>query len=93
MTRTTKATLLTWIAKQNDPFNRNGSPGPNLTLLFDPGSPFAGQFDEFLVLYRDGGNGESEEHRGGTGSADSSRLDKKPSMPKPGGLRRSRFPC
>ncbi|HOO22002.1 MAG TPA: sigma 54-interacting transcriptional regulator [Kiritimatiellia bacterium] len=63
MTRTTKATLLTWIAKQNDPFNRNGSPGPNLTLLFDPGSPFAGQFDEILVLYRDGGNGESEEYR------------------------------
>lgn len=59
----TKSTLITWIAKQNDPLNRNGSPGPNLTLLFDPASPYAGTFDEVVILYRQGEDGDSEEHR------------------------------
>lgn len=61
MAVTNKATLLTWIAKQNDPYNRNGSPGPNLTLLFDSNSPYAGRFDELIILFRDDESGESEE--------------------------------
>lgn len=56
-----KATLLTWIAKQNDPFNRSGSPGPNLTLLFDSNSPYVGTFDEVLIFYRHAPQGDHEE--------------------------------
>ena len=59
----TKATLLTWIAKQNDPFNRNGSPGPSLTLLFDEASPYAGTFDEVLIFYRSEPGADTEEYR------------------------------
>ncbi len=53
-----KSTLLTWIAKQNDPFGRDGRDGPSLTLLFCPDSAYAGQFDEVFVFYRESADGE-----------------------------------
>lgn len=58
--------LLTWLATRNDPFERIRSggpireapggpvPGPTLTLLTDPESPFARQISDVVVL-RQGG--------------------------------------
>ena len=61
MAATNKSTLLTWIAKQNDPFDKGGAPGPNLTILFDPHSPYAGQIDEVVIFFRDAQGGDGEE--------------------------------
>jgi DNA-binding NtrC family response regulator len=63
MSSNNQSTLLTWIAKQNDPFGREGLPGPNLTLLFDPASPYAGEIDEVVVFFRDAPGGDGEERR------------------------------
>jgi hypothetical protein len=55
--------LISWIAVNNDPYERdrtdgafrllNGFPvsGPTLTLLFDPASPFAGSISDFVLFY------------------------------------------
>ncbi len=59
----TAAVLLSWVAKNNDPFeqspaarehpSRGGQvPGPTLTLLFDETSPYKGQVDDVVLLYR-----------------------------------------
>ncbi len=62
----TTPVLLTWLATRNDPFERVKSggpfretpdgpvPGPTLTLLTDPASPYAGQVTDIVVL-RQGG--------------------------------------
>ena len=63
MAATNKSTLLTWIAKQNDPFDRGGAPGPNLTILIDPLSPYAGQIDEVVIFFRDAQDGDGAERR------------------------------
>lgn len=56
--------LLSWVAVNNDPYERerdagsfrlvNGHavPGPTLTLLFDEECPFAGQFKDVVFLHR-----------------------------------------
>ncbi|MFL5346089.1 MAG: RNA repair transcriptional activator RtcR family protein [Hyalangium sp.] len=56
--------LLSWVAKKNDPFDALPSgekaapsttqlqPGPTLTLLFDDSSPFKGQVEDIVLLYR-----------------------------------------
>jgi DNA-binding NtrC family response regulator len=56
--------VISWIAKNNDPFRREyGSnapvlvgghpvPGPTLTLLFDPSSPYAGAVGDLVLLHR-----------------------------------------
>ncbi len=56
--RSTDAVLLTWLARNNDPFDRGsteGSPidGPTLTLLFDPDSPFHSRIRDVVVFYRE----------------------------------------
>jgi transcriptional regulator with AAA-type ATPase domain len=64
--------LLTWLATRNDPFERvrssgpfretpNGPvPGPTLTLLTDPASPYANRIRD-IVVFRQGGV-EAEAH-------------------------------
>jgi transcriptional regulator with AAA-type ATPase domain len=55
--------LLSWVAVNNDPYERerdrryrlvNGQPvpGPTLTLLFDEDSPFAGRIRDVVLLHR-----------------------------------------
>lgn len=58
--------LVTWLATRNDPYERVASggtlretpqgpiPGPTLSLLTDPASPYAGQISDLVVL-RQGG--------------------------------------
>ena len=57
------AVLLSWVARNNDPFekaaervpSRGEAPplfGPTLTLLFDPASPFVGKVGDVVLLYR-----------------------------------------
>lgn len=55
--------LISWIAVNNDPYERDrdgadrqlvdGSrvPGPTLTLLFDPDSPYAGSISDLVLFY------------------------------------------
>lgn len=57
MVQRCKYTLLTWVARQNDPFNQNGTPGPNLTLLFAGDSSYVGKIDEVVILFRDAQDG------------------------------------
>ena len=64
--------LLTWLATRNDPFERVRSggvfretdagrvPGPTLTLLTDPASPYADTIPD-VVVFRQGG-AEAEMH-------------------------------
>jgi len=59
--------LLTWLATRNDPYERVKSggafreasdgpvPGPTLTLLTDPASPFANRITDIVVLRQGGG--------------------------------------
>ena len=59
--------LVTWLATRNDPYERVASggtlretplgpvPGPTLSLLTDPASPYAGQIPDLVVL-RQGGD-------------------------------------
>jgi DNA-binding NtrC family response regulator len=59
--------LLTWLATRNDPFERIGNggpykdtleghiPGPTLTLLTDPASPYANRIGD-IVVFRQGGS-------------------------------------
>ena len=67
--------LLTWVAVNNDPYERDGQsglarlvdgapiPGPTLTLLFDDESPYAGRINDVVLLHRAplGGANEREE--------------------------------
>jgi DNA-binding NtrC family response regulator len=65
MSSSQASTLLTWIAVNNDPFERerdsrayrivDGKPvlGPTLTLLSDPDSPYAGKINEVVIFHRD----------------------------------------
>lgn len=46
--------VLSWLAVNNDPLNSDGSPGPTLTLLLDPASPYRDNVRETHVLYNDG---------------------------------------
>lgn len=60
-----KSVLVTWIAVNNDPFERergedeykliNGKPkpGPTLTVLLDEQSPFAGNIADIVLLHRE----------------------------------------
>ena len=55
--------LVSWIAVNNDPFERERSgdsyrhvagkpvPGPTLTLLFDPHSPYAGSISDVVLFH------------------------------------------
>ncbi len=70
----TKSVLISWLAINNDPFERIRSsqeyrlvggkpvPGPTLTLLFDQASPYCGQVGHVVLLYRQqpGVAGEAE---------------------------------
>ncbi|HBQ12940.1 MAG TPA: hypothetical protein DEF51_17990 [Myxococcales bacterium] len=67
--------LLTWVAVNNDPYERDGQsglarlvdgapiPGPTLTLLCDDESPYAGRINDVVLLHRapPGGANEREE--------------------------------
>ena len=65
--------LISWIAVNNDPYERDragsafrivgGSPvpGPTLTVLFDPASPYAGEISDFVLFH--GRSPEGEETR------------------------------
>jgi len=67
--------LLTWVAVNNDPYERDGQsglarlvdgapiPGPTLTLLCDEESPYAGRINDVVLLHRapPGGANDREE--------------------------------
>ena len=65
--------LLSWVAVNNDPYEREGKaggwrvvdgrpvPGPTLTLLFDEESPLAGQVRDVVLLHRRTSDGASDE--------------------------------
>jgi hypothetical protein len=68
--------LLSFIARDNDPFDkRKGqeepatpstarpSPGPTLTVLFDEDSPYRGLIDEVVLLYRQHSSTDVNERR------------------------------
>lgn len=59
----TSPVLLTWVASKNDP-ERDGSPGPTLTLLFEPGSPFRDKVGTVVLLARTGAPGDLRSDRG-----------------------------
>ncbi len=64
--------LLTWVAVNNDPYERDGQsglvrlvdglpiPGPTLTLLCDEESPYAGRISDVVLLHRGPPEGASE---------------------------------
>src|SRR5690554_2416822 len=64
--------LLTWVAVNNDPYERDGQsglarlvdgapiPGPTLTLLFDDESPYAGRINDVVLLHRAPPGGANE---------------------------------
>lgn len=43
--------LISWLAVNNDPFGRDGSPGPTLTFLCNPDSPYRGVVDDAVIFY------------------------------------------
>ena len=56
--------LVSWCAKNNDPYERgrdgkyqlkDGKPqaGPTLTLMFDPESPYANTIEDVVLLYNE----------------------------------------
>lgn len=68
--------LLSWIAVNNDPFERSAGagasakrgedpiPGPTLSFLFDPESPYAGKIKDFVLFHRSGdGQDDGRERR------------------------------
>jgi len=66
--------LVSWIAVNNDPFERNKAgdyqeqdgqlvPGPMFTLLFDDSSPYAGKIRDVVVLHREAPGAEGERER------------------------------
>ena len=67
--------LISWIAVNNDPFERERPggghrrvggepvPGPTLTVLLDEASPFAGEIGEVVLLHRKTGGAEDERER------------------------------
>lgn len=67
--------LLSWIAVNNDPYERNPKtgeytavdggpvPGPTLTLLFDQDSPYAGKIRDVVLLHREAPGEEGERER------------------------------
>ena len=71
-----KPVLVTWVAVNNDPFERERgkdtywlvddepTPGPTLTVLFDDESPFAGKIGDVVLLHREtDGNENARELR------------------------------
>ena len=44
--------LISWVAVANDPFNKHSQPGPTLTVLFDPESPYRGSTRDVVLLHR-----------------------------------------
>ncbi len=67
--------LVSWVAVNNDPFEREGGkttyrlvegkpvPGPTLTVLFDEESPYAGQISDIVLLHRQADNWENDRER------------------------------
>lgn len=67
--------LLSWVAVNNDPYEREGKtggtrlvdgspiPGPTLTLLCDEESPFAGQIKDVVLLHRRTNGPEDDRER------------------------------
>jgi transcriptional regulator with AAA-type ATPase domain len=65
--------LLSWVAVNNDPYEREGKaggprivggspvPGPTLTLLFDEESPLAGQVRDVVLLHRQASDSKDDE--------------------------------
>ncbi len=61
---TPQPVLLSWVAVENDPYQRDRDtrkpvllggkpvPGPTLTVLFDPDSPFADKIKDVVLLHR-----------------------------------------
>jgi len=60
-----KAVLVSWVAVNNDPFERERGPeqcyrlskghkipGPTLTLLFDENSPYSGRISDAVLLFQ-----------------------------------------
>lgn len=73
---TNRYALLSFVARDNDPFDkRKGQeesatsstasppPGPTLTALFDKDSPYRGQIDEVVLLYRQNSSTDVSERR------------------------------
>ncbi len=63
--------LISWVARQNDPFEREQRndkyreagnqrvPGPTLALLFDDESPFKGRIHDIVLLHRHSSDGNN----------------------------------
>lgn len=51
LTPGSRPVLLSWLAVGNDPFNRSGNPGPTLTFLCDPDSPYRGVVEDAVIYY------------------------------------------
>jgi len=51
-TANTDGVLLSWIARNNDPYRdeERTNPGPTLTLLFDSASPYQGKIGDAVIL-------------------------------------------
>ena len=74
----TAPVLLTWLATRNDPYERVKSggpfretpdgpvPGPTLTLLTDPASPYAKRITDVVVLRQAGSRANDLRHVPGT---------------------------
>ena len=76
--KSTSPVLVSWIAVNNDPYERDFRtseyrvehgepvPGPTLTLLNDPESPFAGKIKDVVLLHRKPATGPSEKEQRAT---------------------------
>jgi len=63
--------LVSWVAVNNDPYERERSggsfrlvdgapvPGPTLTLLFDPESPYAGTVSDVVLFFGQSADGRA----------------------------------
>jgi len=56
MTTMEPGVLLSWVDLRTDPYatggRDEGAPGPTLTLLFDPDSPYRGRITQVMLFYR-----------------------------------------
>ncbi len=68
-----KPVLISWVAVRTDPYERendgsfrqhkgNPVPGPTLTLLTDPDSPYRGEIRDAVFIRQSGGDGDEIDH-------------------------------
>lgn len=72
---TSPPVLVSWVARNNDPYERNREtfefilengqpiPGPTLSLLFDPDSPYADRVRDVVLLHRESDDQDDAKER------------------------------